>query len=96
MPSLHVSNAFVIWLALRKDGRLKSGVFLLLAILIALSTLLVKKHLVADVAVGLMWATGSWWIAGHLYDRWADQSISGRDAILKLVGLARFASQKAS
>lgn len=91
MPSLHVSNAFVIWIALRHDSRRKSLVFLTLAVLIAISTLLVKKHLIADVFVGMMWAAGAWWIAGQLYRRVADRTVSGDRALLKMVGLGRFA-----
>lgn len=55
LPSLHVANAFLVFLGARGQwlGRWGDGAMLLLAILIALSTLFVKQHLVVDVVGGL-------------------------------------------
>jgi membrane-associated phospholipid phosphatase len=87
MPSLHVANSFMIWLAVRSRGRLISLLFLGMAVLIAISTLLVKKHLLIDIATGAAWAFGAWWLAGKAYERWADSSLPPDRALMKLIGL---------
>ncbi|NNE69995.1 MAG: hypothetical protein HKN29_06475 [Rhodothermales bacterium] len=89
MPSLHVANSFMVWLAVRSRGRGYSAAFLLGAIVIALSTLLTKKHLVADVALGVVWAHGAWYLAGHLYHGLFDQSLPAREALLDGLRLRR-------
>jgi membrane-associated phospholipid phosphatase len=85
MPSLHVANSFMAWLAVKTRSRKASAVFLVSAILIAISTLFTKKHLVLDVALGAAWAFGAWYIAGKLYARFFDASLPPDEALL--VGL---------
>jgi membrane-associated phospholipid phosphatase len=87
MPSLHVANAFLVWLAVRNRGRSWSAWYLIAAILIALSTLTTKKHLMADAALGTVWAFGAWYLSGRIYHRLFDQSLPPQDALLKRVGL---------
>ncbi len=89
LPSLHVANSFMIWMAVRSRGRGLSALFLVMAVLIAVSTLLVKKHLVIDVVAGVAWGFGVWWLAGKAYDRWADRSLPADRALLKLLRLRR-------
>ena len=86
LPSLHVANAWMIWLAVRSSGvrRVTRTVFLVLAITISLSTLLVKQHLILDVALGFVWAFPSWWLAGTLYARINRYGLSGADTVRAL------------
>lgn len=69
MPSLHVINAILFWLAVRdcSSSRLARGVMFVLAVLISASTVLIKQHLIIDVATGIPWAFATWWITGRLY-----------------------------
>lgn len=55
-PSLHVSLTTIAFLSLRKKYNTASGVILLLAIGIIVSTLFIKQHYVADVVGGLVLA----------------------------------------
>jgi len=65
LPSLHVANAFILYLAVRGQrlGRLGDRAALGLATAIAASTLLLKQHIVVDVIAGGLWAAGAWWSA---------------------------------
>jgi membrane-associated phospholipid phosphatase len=69
MPSLHVINAVLFWLAVRAGSRsvLARGTMLMLAILISASTVLIKQHLIIDVLTGIPWAFAVWWITSRLY-----------------------------
>lgn len=94
MPSLHVANSFMVWLAVRsaERGRLPRGrayptAFLAGAIIIAASTLFTKKHLIADVSLGIVWAVGAWYLAGRIYNGLFDQSLPAREALLTRFGI---------
>jgi membrane-associated phospholipid phosphatase len=89
MPSLHVANAFMVWLAVRNRGRIWSQSYLIVAILIALSTLVTKKHLIADAALGTVWAFGAWYLSGRIYNGLFDQSLPPKDALLGRIGLLK-------
>lgn len=67
MPSLHVINAILFWLAVRQgsSSRLASGTYLILAVLIAASTVLIKQHLIVDVLLGIPWAFATWWVTSR-------------------------------
>ena len=71
LPSLHVANACIVYLAVR-GGRLGlwgDRAFFVLVIAICASTLLVKQHLVADVIVGWLWGIGAWRLVGRYYTK---------------------------
>jgi membrane-associated phospholipid phosphatase len=68
LPSLHVANAIILYAAVTRD-RPSRGLRVLMFMLaagIALSTLFVKQHLVADVALGLVWGLAAERTAGRL------------------------------
>lgn len=69
MPSLHVVNAILFWLAVRQgsSSRWARVGMLVLAVLIAASTVLIKQHLIIDVLTGIPWAFGVWWVTARLY-----------------------------
>jgi hypothetical protein len=52
------------------------------ALLITISTVFVKQHIIIDSAAGIVWALGAWWLAGRLYPRLADGT-AGPHAALK-------------
>lgn len=86
MPSLHVANSWMIWLAVRESGAGSKTrlIFLVLALTISISTLLVKQHIVPDVLLGFAWAFPSWWLAGTLYARLNRYGLSGADTVRAL------------
>lgn len=51
-PSLHIANAYLAALSCRRVDRISGALFLALATLVSLSTLLVKQHYAADVVAG--------------------------------------------
>lgn len=67
LPSLHVAQAFILYLAVRgqRFGRRGDAIALLLALAIATSTLFVKQHIVLDVVAGLLWGRLAYGIAGR-------------------------------
>jgi membrane-associated phospholipid phosphatase len=61
-PSLHVAHTTALALILRHDRRQLGTVALVMALLLALSTLTTKQHFVADVLAG--------WVIALLVSRW--------------------------
>lgn len=57
-PSLHVTYAFLTFFAIKTYRRKLAPYFLILAILISVSTLTFKQHFVADVVAGFFVAWG--------------------------------------
>jgi membrane-associated phospholipid phosphatase len=66
-PSLHVAHAFVLALLLRLDRPRLGALALLMALVLAASTLTTKQHFLADVIAGLIMALTGWaWVrASH-------------------------------
>jgi len=58
-PSLHVAHTWALALILHRENRRLGRLVLVMAALLALSTLTTKQHFVADVVSGLMLAAGT-------------------------------------
>lgn len=73
-PSMHVAFAWLVYLVIRgqKLSRPTEGVVFFLALMISLSTLFVKQHILLDVFGGIIWALLSWKIATALYPKLTD------------------------
>jgi membrane-associated phospholipid phosphatase len=71
LPSLHVANACIVYASVRGQrlGRWGDRALWLLVLAIAMSTLLVKQHLVIDVFAGGLWGIASWKLVGWYYAR---------------------------
>lgn len=69
LPSLHVTFTWIVYLAYRKQrlNRLGEAVLFFLAIMITLSALFVKQHILIDVVAGMVWAFAAWVLGGYLY-----------------------------
>jgi membrane-associated phospholipid phosphatase len=69
LPSLHVTFSWLVYFMCRHQGlsRLKESLVLSMAILISISTMFVKQHLIVDVIAGLALASASWYLAGKVY-----------------------------
>jgi membrane-associated phospholipid phosphatase len=69
LPSLHVAFVWIVVIACRKQrlGRVGDGLTLLGAMLITLSTLFVKQHIILDVVTGTAWGFAAWFAAKRLY-----------------------------
>jgi membrane-associated phospholipid phosphatase len=67
-PSMHVAFVWIVFLACWRQrwNRLGDGAMFWGAVLISASTLLVKKHILADVLGGIVWAFAAWFAAGRL------------------------------
>ena len=66
-PSLHVAHTFVLAFMLELDRSRWSKTALVMAILLALSTLTTKQHFIADVLAGLVMALlARWWASRQL------------------------------
>ena len=55
------------------------------AVVISISTLLVKQHIVLDVAVGIPWGIGAWHLARWVYPRLVDPTLAPERALGLLV-----------
>jgi len=73
-PSLHVTYATIAALECARGGRSLGRVMWVVAILIDLSTLLVKQHFLADVIAGSALAFGSVWLSRAGLISWLSQA----------------------
>jgi len=87
LPSLHVFFAWLVYLMSRKQrlNQFGDAVLFSIAAAITVSTLFVKQHFVLDVVAGLIWATGSWLLAGLLYSRLADPALEPAVALRQVM-----------
>ncbi len=91
LPSMHVAISWIVWLVMRGErGRLLDGVTFVIACAITVSTLFVKQHMVADVAVGMVWGVGWWAIARRLDVRLTEPAASPREALVQLFDFPRW------
>lgn len=88
LPSMHVTLSWLAAFACARQGRSAwlVGALGLLAVLISLSTLLVKQHLLWDVGAGLIWALASWRLAGTWYERRRQVELSPLDNLRRTLG----------
>jgi membrane-associated phospholipid phosphatase len=68
-PSLHVAIAWLLYLGMRDEAPAWRTPLLLLALGVAVSTLLVKQHFVVDVIGGWVLAELSWRLAPRVWRR---------------------------
>ena len=97
MPSLHVINAILFWLAVRhgSSSRLDNGVMFILAVLISASTVLIKQHLIVDVLLGVPWAFATWWITSRIYAPLEALQLGPEDTMRHVRGkVARYVGRK--
>jgi membrane-associated phospholipid phosphatase len=77
LPSMHVTFAWLVYFGSRYQGlgKIGLGVVLFITIMITVSTLFVKQHMVLDVIAGILWAFLSWWVAKFFYNKFADPNL---------------------
>jgi membrane-associated phospholipid phosphatase len=87
LPSLHVTFAWIVYLVCRKQGLRRSheSSIFLTALLISLSTLFVKQHILLDVLAGAAWAFAAWFAAWRLYPRLAAPDMEPPEAFKRLI-----------
>ncbi len=87
LPSLHVTFTWIVYLACRGQrlNRLGQMIVFFVAVLITLSALFVKQHVVADVAAGLCWAFASWVLAGNLYKVLTSPNVDPRTGLKQMM-----------
>lgn len=86
LPSLHVVFAWIVFIVCRKQGLKRPTRFLILAgaVLITVSTLFTKQHIILDVILGVVWAFVAWWAAGFVYPLLADVGVEPRTALKRM------------
>jgi membrane-associated phospholipid phosphatase len=82
-PSLHVTCAWIVALSLGERSRRWRMVWGVNAVLISLSTLLVKQHFIIDVAGGTVLAVAAWRVAAKLAAS-CEQWLGGRELAPRL------------
>ena len=87
LPSLHVTFTWIVYLACRGQRLNKFGqtIVFFVAVLITLSTLFVKQHVMADIVVGLCWAFASWALAGNLYEFLTGPNVDPRTGLKQMM-----------
>ena len=80
LPSMHVIAAWLICFMCWKQGlgKLAEWGIALIAVLITVSTVFTKQHLILDVVTGIAWASGCWYFAEWLQVRFASSHGSAR------------------
>lgn len=87
LPSLHVAFAWIVYFVCRKQNLKKAAeaFMLLFVILITVSTLFVKQHILVDTVTGVLWAFGAWWLSQFLYSQLVDLENDPRIALKQLL-----------
>jgi len=82
-----VTFTWIVYLACRGQRLNKFGqtAVFFVAVLITLSALFVKQHVVADVVAGLCWAFASWVLAGNLYRYLASPTVDPRTGLKQMM-----------
>ncbi|MGB8960319.1 MAG: phosphatase PAP2 family protein [Candidatus Aminicenantales bacterium] len=90
LPSLHVTFAWLVWLVCLKQGlgRWREIAILAVAVMISISTLFVRQHILVDVLVGTAWAFAAWWTAGRLYPRFSGSGAGPPEAFRRMARMA--------
>jgi len=80
LPSLHIIFTWIVYLASRRQRLNKFGdsIVFFTAVMITISTLFVKQHIIVDVVAGLFWAFSSWTLAGYIYNLLAGAHMEAR------------------
>jgi membrane-associated phospholipid phosphatase len=86
LPSMHVAFTWLAYLVVHKQGlgKIGEGIVLTVTILITVSTLFVKQHIIFDVAAGILWAFLSWRLATYLYPKLTNPNTSPTIALRQM------------
>jgi membrane-associated phospholipid phosphatase len=87
LPSLHVTFAWMVYLACRgqRFGKFGNTFIFLIAMLITISALFVKQHVIADVVIGMVWALASWSLAAMFYKSLIDPHMEPRVGLKEMI-----------
>jgi membrane-associated phospholipid phosphatase len=96
LPSFHVAAVWIAVLACRKQrlGRWGDAAAIAGAVLVSVSTLFVKKHVILDVLAGFLLASLAWFAARRLYPALsghATDAVEGFKRMVRKVGPAALA-----
>jgi uncharacterized membrane protein YidH (DUF202 family) len=85
LPSMHVAMSWIMVCAMwRQAGRLVDWGLALIVVVLTVSPVLVKQHLLVDVAAGVPWGLAAYWVAGTWYRRMIPAGEDARDALPRL------------
>ncbi|MEW6374373.1 MAG: phosphatase PAP2 family protein [Thermodesulfobacteriota bacterium] len=87
LPSLHVIFTWIVYLSSRRQrlNKLGDSIIFLVAVMITISALFVKQHIIVDVIAGLFWAFTSWKLAGYLYGHLTTPHMNARNGLNQIV-----------
>jgi membrane-associated phospholipid phosphatase len=88
LPSLHVTFTWIVYLACRGQRLSRFGemIIFFLAVMITLSALFVKQHIIIDVVVGIFWAFTAWTLGGYSYRLLTDPRSDARVGLKQMTG----------
>lgn len=87
LPSLHVIFAWIVFFACRGQRLNKFGdvIIFLTAVVISISALFVKQHIIIDVVAGIIWAFAAWILAGYIYRSLIDSNIGPMTGLRQMI-----------
>lgn len=87
LPSLHVTFTWIVYLACRGQRLtpLGDGVVFFFGVVITLSALFVKQHIVLDAVAGIFWAFSAWILAGYLYRTLMGPNVDARTGLRTMI-----------
>jgi membrane-associated phospholipid phosphatase len=70
-PSMHIIFSWLFYFMCRGQrlGKVGTSLVLFLVVMITISAVLIKMHLVTDAISGILWALATWALAKYLYPR---------------------------
>jgi len=86
-PSMHIIFSWLFYFMCRGQRLSKVGICLVLflVVMITISALFIKMHLVTDAIFGILWALATWALAKYLYPRLTNSQVTASGAFKEMI-----------